>query len=156
MVRAEKKTPKKLKKGSKVSSPKRLTVIQCVVNTGSRTGWKNTAILWTEQPTGALVGAGLRWPGKWQRRWLKGRYRPWWTLFYSINKEKVSKTPKPRTILTSMVIYGTEEAEWRICVHPHHRLQFHRIWQNCLQFHKIWRNRLQFCRICQTNVHCKN
>jgi len=25
-------------------------------------------ILWTEQSTGALVGAGSLWPGKWQRR----------------------------------------------------------------------------------------
>jgi hypothetical protein len=38
MVRVEKKTHTKKLKGSKVSSPKRLTVVECWVNTGSGTG----------------------------------------------------------------------------------------------------------------------
>ncbi len=40
-------------------------MVRCWVKTRSGTGWKKRSpfiILWTEQPTGALVGAGSLWP----------------------------------------------------------------------------------------------
>jgi hypothetical protein len=63
MIRVWKKMPKELK-GSKVSSPKRLTVGQCWVQVGNlltyllTTDEETQPILWTEPPTGALGGAG--------------------------------------------------------------------------------------------------
>jgi hypothetical protein len=67
MVRVENKTPKKKRAGgrSKVSNQKKLTVVQCWLTQGQELDEEMQLMVWTEQPTDALVGAGSR--GNWGR-----------------------------------------------------------------------------------------
>jgi hypothetical protein len=63
-VRVGKKLAMK-KKCSKVSSQKGLTVVQCWLTYGKEVSEKRLIIqpiLWTEQPTGVVMGAGSLWP----------------------------------------------------------------------------------------------
>ncbi len=59
MVRI-KNTPQK--NGSKVSSQKRLTVVQCWLMQGEEPDEKMQPILWTERPTVTWVCDGSLWP----------------------------------------------------------------------------------------------
>jgi hypothetical protein len=44
------------------TAKKRLTVVECWLTQGQEPDEETQRILWTERPTGALVGAGSLWP----------------------------------------------------------------------------------------------
>jgi hypothetical protein len=61
MVKVGKRAPKINFKRSKVSSQKKLTMVQCWLTHGQKLDEEMQLILWTERSTGALVGAGSLW-----------------------------------------------------------------------------------------------
>ncbi len=51
---------KKKTKGQQLK--KTLTIVLCWLTEGQKQDEKKTPILWTERPTGAIMGAGSLWP----------------------------------------------------------------------------------------------
>jgi hypothetical protein len=53
------------KKENDQQPQKKLTVVVCSLRKGQEPDEKRKPILWTERPTGAVMGAGSVWPSIW-------------------------------------------------------------------------------------------
>jgi hypothetical protein len=62
VTRSEDTMEVRIGKKKRANNPKKLTVVVCWLTVGQELDEKSSPILWTERPTGAVIGAGSLWP----------------------------------------------------------------------------------------------